>query len=171
MKATHDHLTGIWNRGALIEILEKTLHLANREKKTMAVMQIDLDHFKLVNDTYGHDVGDQVLQEVGKRFGKCCRESDTVGRMGGEEFLAILYPCREKRILPTGNRFRRAICDYPIKIIHDTTNELRVTTSIGACLVNKQSIAIGATAILKKADECLYIAKNSGRNRIVAGSL
>lgn len=134
-------------------------------------MHMDIDYFKAVNDTYGHDVGDQVLQEISKRFSKCCRKYDTIGRMGGEEFLAILYPCGEKRISLIGNRFRKAICNSPIKIIHNTTNELRITVSIGACFVDKQTETTDIATVLRKADECLYIAKNSGRNCIIAKSI
>ena len=90
VQATHDSLTGLFNRPAILEHLEREIVRSNREKKPMAVIMADLDHFKEINDTYGHQAGDCVLQETTRRMASSCRAYDFVGRYGGEEFLVVV---------------------------------------------------------------------------------
>jgi diguanylate cyclase (GGDEF)-like protein len=167
-KATHDALTGVWNRGAILELIEKSFHLAHREAKPMTILQFDIDNFKSVNDSYGHAVGDEVLQEVSKRISKRCRNSEAFGRMGGEEFVAVLYPCGKKRAQLVGDHFRKAVCDKPIRITHDTVHELQITTSVGTFSTDESDTEIDIASILKYADQRLYIAKEKGRNCVVS---
>lgn len=166
-KATHDALTGVWNRGAILEIIEKSFELAYREGKPITILQFDIDNFKSVNDTYGHAAGDEVLQEVSKRLNRCCRKSDTFGRLGGEEFVAVLYPCGKDDALQVGDRFREAVCNKLIQITNDTVSELRITTSIGACSSDEYDTKIDIPSTLKRADKRLYYAKKKGRNCVV----
>ncbi len=108
--ATHDALTGIWNRGTILDLLEAELQRASRSGTSTAVMMLDLDHFKAVNDTYGHPSGDAVLEEIASRIGQAVRVYDYVGRYGGEEFLIVLPSCEKDLARHCAERIRRAAC-------------------------------------------------------------
>src|SRR5258708_25342481 len=112
-KATHDHLTFLLNRGAIVDLLERELVRTFREKGCTIVMLSDLDHFKNVNDTYGHLVGDQVLQETARRLLASVRSYDFVGRYGGEEFLMVLNKCDTSPTMLRAVETRKAGADIP----------------------------------------------------------
>jgi two-component system cell cycle response regulator len=161
-QATHDTLTGIWNRGALLDLLQRELQRAARSQSTTGILMLDLDHFKNINDTYGHLTGDIVLKEVARRMSRVIRSYDLVGRYGGEEFLIVLPGCDKNQVQNSAERIRTSILNAPVRA---ATSEIPATVSIGATVVGagvtseKQPLAC--------ADAALYQAKNAGRNRTV----
>jgi len=163
-QATHDSLTGLLNRAAILEALQKELIRTVREKNPVAVIMTDLDHFKHVNDTYGHLVGDAVLREAARRLGASLRAYDSVGRYGGEEFLVIAPNCNLAGGADLAERLRESICRMPI----DASGEaISATMSFGvaaACSIKN------VNQLLSAADEALYAAKKAGRNRVEVNS-
>jgi len=163
-QATHDSLTGAWNRGAVLDILMRELARAQREALPVGVVLADLDHFKSVNDTYGHLAGDEVLRETARRMLASVREYDAVGRYGGEEFLIVLPGCDAAKTVKHAERIRARICGEPV---HTTEGVIAVTASMGAA---SNSEAIEVESLLRVADAALYRAKNAGRNRVEAAT-
>jgi two-component system, cell cycle response regulator len=161
-QATHDVLTGIWNRGAVLDLLHRELERATRAKTATSVLMLDLDHFKKINDTHGHLTGDVVLREVANRIAQSVRSYDLVGRYGGEEFLVVLPTCDKAEVEQSANRIRLAIAAAPILT---ASSEIPVTASIGATVINAAARASDKDALLA-ADKALYNAKNSGRNQV-----
>jgi len=160
VQATHDALTGLWNRRASMETLARELSRANREKKNVGLILADLDHFKQINDTYGHLAGDQVLQTVAQRLKGALRTYDTVGRYGGEEFLMIFPGCDEEALLRRAEHLRESV---DREAVRTPEAEIVVSVSLGATVAHG---AVPQDQILKSADEALYRAKRSGRNRV-----
>jgi diguanylate cyclase (GGDEF)-like protein len=165
-KATHDTLTGVWNRGAVLETMEREVWRSRREGISLGVLMVDLDHFKSVNDNYGHPAGDAVLREITKRMQTDVRPYDGIGRYGGEEFLILLPGCNREVTKATAERIRKIISASPVET---SAGSLKVTMSIGA-------VATGdwpkntPSQILQMADSALYRAKEEGRDRtVVAG--
>jgi diguanylate cyclase (GGDEF)-like protein len=162
-KATHDILTGVWNRGAIVEMLDREINRSRREGPSLGVLIGDLDHFKAVNDTYGHLAGDSVLREVTRRIQAAVRLYDAVGRYGGEEFLVLLPGCDAVATMDKAEQLRTAIVQQPIET---PAGPLRVTMSFGA--VTTANWPLDTTSqILQMADAALYRAKQEGRNRTV----
>ncbi len=159
-KATHDHLTFLLNRGAIVDLLERELVRTLREKGSTIVMLTDLDHFKSVNDTYGHLVGDEVLRETARRLLGSVRSYDFVGRYGGEEFLIVLNNCDSSQAMLRAEEVRKAIAGTPIQC---SSGPLQITMSIGV-LSSRDWGLTNAEEILREADAALYRAKASGRN-------
>ncbi len=161
-RATHDALTGIWNRASILDFLKRELLRSQREKVAVGVILADLDHFKNINDTYGHLAGDAVLREVAQRISAGVREYDAVGRYGGEEFLIVLTACVEE---PTkhAERIRMLVSAAPVETAEGA---IPVTLSLGAAW-NREFLQ-DVEALLKLADLALYRAKRSGRNRVEA---
>jgi two-component system, cell cycle response regulator len=159
-KATHDTLTSLWNRGAIMDLLGRELARSQRESTCTIVMLGDIDHFKSVNDTYGHPVGDEVLQEVARRLLSCIRSYDFVGRYGGEEFLIVLNNCKPQFAEARAEEIRLAISNQPILT---TSGPLRVTMSIGLLLSDSWGMRPVAE-LLQEVDAALYAAKAAGRN-------
>lgn len=161
-QATRDGLTGLWNRRSIFEILAKELSRAHRGQLKFSVLMADLDHFKLVNDTYGHQAGDRVLQAVAERITEFTRPYDSVGRYGGEEFVIVLPDCPLKDGISRAEEFRCAISGSPIST---ASGPIQVTCSFGVA----ESLE-GSTAdeLINRADEAMYCAKKSGRNRVHA---
>jgi diguanylate cyclase (GGDEF)-like protein len=165
-KATHDTLTGVWNRGAILETMEREVWRSRREGISLGVLILDLDHFKSVNDNYGHIAGDSVLREVTRRMQTDVRPYDAVGRYGGEEFLVLLPGCNREVTSVTAERLRKIISDLPIET---ATGSLKMTTSIGAVATGDWP-QNAPSQILQMADSALYRAKNEGRDRtVIAG--
>jgi two-component system, cell cycle response regulator len=162
-KATHDTLTGVWNRGAILETLERETWRSRREGLSLGVLIADLDHFKSVNDTYGHLAGDAVLREVTKRMQADVRPYDAVGRYGGEEFLILLPGCNGSDTREKAERLRNAIIQEPVAT---AAGNLAVTMSIGG-VATADWPEDTANQILQMADSALYRAKEEGRNRTV----
>ncbi|HEY0712105.1 MAG TPA: diguanylate cyclase [Polyangia bacterium] len=160
-RAQHDALTGIWNRHAMMEEIERELSRSKRERRCVALLMLDLDHFKNVNDTHGHAVGDEVLIETGRRLRGSLRGYDAVGRMGGEEFVALVT-CRdvgEAREL--ADRVRNSISAPPFAT---TAGALSITLSAGVATTDARGYH--REALLLAADRALYRAKHNGRNRV-----
>jgi two-component system, cell cycle response regulator len=164
-QATHDTLTGVWNRGAILETLRRELDRAARSKTATGLLILDIDHFKNINDTYGHLTGDGVLKEVTQRIIKAVRGYDSVGRYGGEEFVIVLPGCTREQIDHGAERIRSAVDNGPIVV---NESKVSVTVSIGAAVttVAKHGL-ISDTEMLAAADSALYRAKKIGRNRTV----
>jgi len=160
-QATHDILTGLLNRGTMMDLLHRELVRAIRSKNSTGVLMLDLDHFKLVNDTYGHLAGDAVLREVARRMSEAVRGYDLVARYGGEEFLIVIPNCDNEQIRECAERIRASIADEPV--IHGA--KIPITVSIGLSVAGPGLTT--DTEILAAADSALYQAKNSGRNRTV----
>ncbi|MEO8258698.1 MAG: diguanylate cyclase [Acidobacteriota bacterium] len=160
-QATHDGLTGLWNRAMVFDQLERELARARREGQSLAVIMADIDHFKHVNDVYGHAAGDAVLRETAMRLVAVPRSYDMVGRYGGEEFVLLLPSCGLVEAEIVAERVRRAVNDKPITVGMIT---LPVSVSLGvACASNEHDTA---ETVLIKADEAMYRAKAMGRNRV-----
>ncbi len=162
-QATHDALTGLLNRSATLDALTKEVARAGREERDLAVIMADLDHFKRINDTYGHLAGDAVLQAVAQRMRASVRSYDVVGRYGGEELLTVLPGCDYEGATRFAERVRTAIADTPIK-----TKEglIHVTLSLGVASV-KAPKEHEMQTMIREADRALYVAKETGRNRVV----
>jgi two-component system, cell cycle response regulator len=159
-KATHDSLTGLWNRGVIMELLNRELTRSRRESGCTAVLLCDIDHFKSVNDTYGHPIGDEVLREVAKRLVAAVRSYDFVGRYGGEEFLVVLNNCDPTSALGRAEQMREAIASR--EVITDG-GPLALTMSMGV-LRSVDWPDLPAGACLGEVDVALYAAKAAGRN-------
>jgi diguanylate cyclase (GGDEF)-like protein len=166
-RATHDSLTGISNRGVILDSLRQEHSRQEREGGSFGIVLLDVDHFKSVNDTYGHLRGDTVLQEVVRRVTSTVRAYDTVGRYGGEEFLIVAPSSGAEGILRLSERVRLAIEATPIKT---DAGEISVTVSLGLA-VSSEAAPLDPELMLSTADEALYRAKADGRNRSEMGIL
>ncbi|WP_029007018.1 PleD family two-component system response regulator [Azospirillum halopraeferens] len=163
--ALTDSLTGVFNRRYVNAHLPRLLERAIDNHKPVSVLMFDIDHFKAVNDTFGHDVGDGVLKEVADRSSRNLRTFDLVARLGGEEFLVILPDTDGEAALAVAERLRGRIGDAPFAI-SAPPGAIGVTVSIGVAVGGR----LGDTAegLIKRADEALYEAKHRGRNCVVA---
>jgi two-component system cell cycle response regulator len=161
-QATRDSLTKVWNHAAIVEGLERELERANREERPLGVILVDLDHFKLVNDTHGHLAGNAVLQEATRRMAAALRPYDMIGRYGGEEFLIVAPGCDRSAVLKLGERLRKQLAEQPI---HVGPKAIPVTISLGA-VVDSQLKPADVHSVLHAVDLALYQAKSAGRNRI-----
>ena len=162
VQATHDALTGVWNRRAILEMLGTELVRSSRDDLPVAVAMADLDHFKRINDTYGHIAGDAVLREAVSRMRALLRPYDAMGRYGGEEFLVVLPGCTAQDAFRLAERLRIGISQEPMVIPGGT---IEVTSSLGVA-ANDMTAALDATALIQAADTALYRAKAGGRNRV-----
>ncbi len=161
--ATHDSLTGLVNRAEIMERLRNEIDRSNREGTGMGVLIADIDHFKLVNDTFGHSEGDSVLVEVASRMRSALRSYDTVGRYGGEEFLILLPGCDTQRAEQQAERLRAAIAERPFTL---PEGSISVTISIGV-IAKECELCDSPSRLVRAADTALYHAKAAGRNQIV----
>jgi two-component system cell cycle response regulator len=159
-KATHDHLTSLFNRGIIIDLLSRELSRTRREDGCTVVMLGDLDHFKSVNDTYGHVVGDEVLREVARRLLTSVRSYDFVGRYGGEEFLIVLNSCVSDQAIARAEEVRNAIANHAVQTIR---GPLPITMSVGVFASRDWDLR-HVEDILGEVDLALYAAKADGRN-------
>jgi len=164
IQATRDYLTTLWNRSSILGILERELARSAREGTACSVVLVDLDHFKLINDQYGHFAGDLALQEAARRMQNSVRPYDAVGRYGGEEFLIVLPGCDEESTKGQAERMRQALHKVPLDLPQDS---ISFTASFG-CSTFSGHGPVHAGALIRTADEALYKAKGSGRNCVVA---
>lgn len=159
--ALTDSLTGLYNRRYLEVHLQKLLHKNQQSNKPLAILMVDIDNFKSVNDTYGHAVGDQILKVFAERLKDGLRSFDLVARMGGEEFVVILPDVSHDLAYIVAERLRSSIADTPIPCAAPD-GQLAITTSIGGAIINSNTDML---LTLDRADKQLYEAKESGRNR------
>jgi two-component system cell cycle response regulator len=162
VEATHDALTGLWNRGATFDLLRRELSRGERDGKSLTVVMADVDHFKHVNDTYGHLAGDVVLREVARRLSSAVRSYDVIGRVGGEEFLVVLPGCALADAVDQAERLRACIQREPAET---PDGPIPVTLSLGVA-VKPEEASVGPDSLLRAADAALYRAKRGGRNRV-----
>lgn len=163
-QATHDSLTRLWNRRAILDILSREVSRSAREDTSIGVIMADVDHFKAVNDTYGHKVGDHVLVEMAQRLHVALRPYDMVGRYGGEEFLMIVPRCDATFAAYVANRLRTAVAADPFRA---DGHELAVTASFGVAAA-RGLLDPSGQSLIQAADGALYAAKNDGRNKVCA---
>ena len=161
-KATHDALTSIFNRGVIMDLLGREVSRSRRESIPIAILLCDLDHFKRVNDTHGHLIGDEVLKETSRRLLLSVRSYDYVGRFGGEEFLVILNNCPAAFTAGRAEEIRRVISSSAVQ-----TNAvlLSISISIGVHQTDNWGSAT-VEELLHEVDSALYAAKAAGRNCI-----
>jgi diguanylate cyclase (GGDEF)-like protein len=159
-----DRLTDLPNRLHLEEHMARLVSASVRQARPFSVFIADVDHFKRVNDSYGHEIGDEVLRELSARMIKALRAEDMLGRWGGEEFLALLPNTTEEGACAVANRVRTMVSSSPI--ITTTGEHLKVTISIGCATI------AGARddSVVQRADEALYRAKELGRDRVVSSA-
>ena len=165
-KATHDPLTGLFNRGVIMDLLSRELSRTHREHGCTTILLGDVDHFKNVNDTLGHVTGDEVLREIARRLLASLRSYDFVGRYGGEEFLIVLNNCNLPSALLRAEQIRRAIASTPVQTARDP---VPVTMSLGI-LASTEWGVLPAEELLREADVALYKAKDAGRNCVKVAS-
>jgi two-component system cell cycle response regulator len=161
-KATHDALTSIWNRGVIMDLLGRELMRSQRESACTIVLLGDVDHFKSVNDTHGHLVGDEVLQEIARRLLLSIRSYDFVGRYGGEEFLLVLNNCKPQFAEARAEDIRKIVSSRPIQTL---AGPLNITMSFGLLLSDVWGVR-PVEELLHEVDAALYAAKAAGRNCI-----
>ncbi len=162
--AITDALTGLHNRRYLEMHFKNMIEAALRAGKPLSVCVLDIDKFKNINDSYGHDVGDEVLKEFAKRINAALRNIDMRARLGGEEFVVLMPETDLSHATMVAERLREAVGNYPFEV-KTPTGELTVTVSIGLSLL--QFADDTTEKLLKRADSALYKAKDSGRNRVV----
>ncbi|MBP7125008.1 diguanylate cyclase [Myxococcota bacterium] len=165
--AERDALTGLFNARALHKRLQEEQERVHRYGEIVSLVMIDLDHFKDVNDTWGHLVGDAVLREVGMTLRRTVRQGDFVGRYGGEEFLVIAPGTPEEGAVRLAERLRASVESIAIPAGPETS--LRQTISLGVA-TGRRGEEASLQEVLRRADECLYRAKRDGRNRVLCWS-
>tara|TARA_R110002167_G_scaffold118053_3_gene294339 strand:+ start:913 stop:1803 length:891 start_codon:yes stop_codon:yes gene_type:complete len=162
--ASRDALTQCWNRRMIDELFTNSIAESTRKRSAFSIMVLDIDHFKAVNDTYGHAAGDVALKHVVSILNTNLREYDQVGRYGGEEFVILLPSTDVNEAWGVAERVRSAIQFQPTVLNDDT--KVDMTVSIGIAQFNR-SRDINQNAFFERADKALYTAKQSGRNRII----
>jgi diguanylate cyclase (GGDEF)-like protein len=162
-QATTDELTSLMNRRSIMKHLDEDLQRSIRLHEPLSIMIIDLDHFKRINDSYGHLLGDEVLKNVASVIRDSVRSYDTIGRIGGEEFLIISPGIMMKEVLGLAERIRGKVSEAVL--VHEAAR-ISMTVSIGVTTIEAEDI--GMVSLLKRADRALYRAKETGRNRVEA---
>jgi len=161
-QATRDGLTGLWNRLAIFQTLDSELARASRGGASLAIVMADIDHFKQINDTYGHLAGDAVLREAARRMSAILRKYDSIGRYGGEEFLIVIPGGQLADSLAVAERLRQAVGNEPYMLFDANC---WTTASFGLAW-NDCPDSTDANRLLREADSALYSAKRHGRNRV-----
>lgn len=161
---TRDGLTGVHNKRYLLECLQREVARCKRFQRPMSVLLMDVDHFKKINDSFGHLVGDEVLKELARRLQCELREDEVLARFGGEEFAVVMVEVDPQQALQIGERCRLAICSTPFPL---SSGPLDVSVSVGVsapAILDLDSV----DQLLSEADARLYEAKRNGRNRVVS---
>ena len=161
--ATTDALCGVKNRRSFYESCGPIISYNRRERKPLAVLMLDIDKFKYINDTYGHGVGDEVLKSMAQKTSKILRKSDVFARLGGEEFSALLPNTTELGALKVAENIRQEI--EHMEYVSSKNETIKFTISIGVATLNSHDINI--ESVLHRADIALYSAKRNGRNQVV----
>jgi len=164
--ATTDAVTGLYNRHYLTSHMETRLEAAQRSDKPLSIMMMDIDHFKLVNDTYGHAAGDLVLKEFANRIGKNIRGVDLAARYGGEEFVVMMPETPTDWAYMIADRLRQEVSENPFDV-GIASGPIEISVSIG---VSTSRPDITSAALLADADKALYEAKEAGRNKVIIGA-
>jgi diguanylate cyclase (GGDEF)-like protein len=165
--ATRDGLTNLYNRTHFVHCADREIQRAIRYKRPLALLLFDIDHFKKINDTYGHDRGDEVLRELGRHLLAICREQDVPGRVGGEEFAVLLPETDHERAAAVAERLRQAV--EKIEVSVDEKTMIRFTISVGVVSLDRELPDRDFQTLFNLADSRMYQAKKGGRNRVVAG--
>lgn len=164
--AHHDELTGARNRRWILEQLKARQHAAEQQQQPMSLLMLDIDHFKQINDRYGHQIGDEVLTTVVTRLQRGLRQVDQLGRYGGEEFLVVLPGAGQEEAERIAQRLRQTIADATFQI---ESHAIHITISIGlACM--EAGVTLSQDKLISRADVAMYQAKQAGRNRVVCWS-
>ena len=161
-EATHDSLTGLPNRSEILRLLQVEMDRQTRTGESFGVLLADADHFKKINDTYGHNVGDEVLREIGRRFRASLRPYDSVGRYGGEEFLVVIPACDGSEARVVAERLRQNIA---VPLTLTSAGSIPVTISAGL-IMTTDATRLDQVMLLRMVDEALYRAKAKGRDRV-----
>jgi diguanylate cyclase (GGDEF)-like protein/PAS domain S-box-containing protein len=161
-RAYYDYLTNLANRRYFIERAESELHRAQRYQTALSMIMLDIDHFKKINDEFGHKMGDKVLQALAKTALATLRDADVIGRIGGEEFAIYLPETHSEQALDVAERLRAALAETSISV--NGTPAIQFTVSIGITTLDKNNGVIDS--LLQQADKALYQAKKNGRNRV-----
>ena len=160
--ASLDYLTGICNRRAIEDLASRSIASARRHGIPMAIMIVDVDHFKRINDEFGHQAGDVALVETVQRIRDSLRSEDLVGRLGGEEFVAVMPSTDAASALAAAERMRSAFAEAPMDL---GERELLITVSIGIAVLDAQDQVY--SHLLRRADRAMYAAKTAGRNKVM----
>lgn len=163
--ALTDSLTGLFNRRYLMVHLEKLLNKNKESNKTLCALMMDIDHFKKINDTYGHQVGDEVLKIFAERISQRLRSFDLVARLGGEEFVVVLPDISQDMAFQVAERLRKGICNTKFEV-SSPNGPIDVSVSVGAAMITGGGDNLKVEDVLKLADDELYKAKENGRNRV-----
>ena len=161
-QATKDSLTRLWNRSSIFDILCRELSRCQRERSAVGVVMVDLDHFKSINDNYGHYAGDAVLCEAARRMQNAIRQYDSIGRYGGEEFLILLTGCDPEASMSQAERLRKQLSQVQISL---QDSSISISASFGVTNALPGEVWT-PEELIHKADEALYLAKRRGRNRV-----
>jgi two-component system cell cycle response regulator len=157
-RATHDSLTGIWNRSAILDILNREMDCTRSMTKDLCIALGDVDKFKCINDTYGHETGDAVLVEVVRRMKSALRRYDEIGRYGGDEFLAVMPGVSKQQAFMISERLRMRVAEANF---HFQKTQVSVTLSIGVAAGDDPGVV---NSLFQSVDAALYRAKARGRN-------
>jgi diguanylate cyclase (GGDEF)-like protein len=164
IQSTIDPLSRVYNRRGFFRFLKTLSHLACRNKFNAAIMMVDIDHFKKINDSYGHIIGDKIIKMIGELLNSNTRTSDLIGRYGGEEFVIFLCPINPDNLHEVADKLR-------LLVEQETKKEIPVTISIGAAQsIIVESPETEAQDLIQEADKYLYQAKEAGRNRVISSS-
>jgi diguanylate cyclase (GGDEF)-like protein len=161
---SRDGLTGLYNHRHFQEMLLKEVHEATRYKRSLTLILFDVDHFKNVNDSFGHPAGDAVLKGIARFVSDMVRASDIVARYGGEEFAVILPETRSREAVILAERMRRGIEAMEVGVGDEVIN---VTVSLGICTYLGEETSDPKGVLIESADQALYAAKRNGRNRLM----
>lgn len=160
--ATEDPLTRLLNRRGLADALQISMAHASRHRLPTSAILVDIDHFKQVNDSFGHDVGDHVIRQVAEMISHMCRASDVVARTGGEEFLLVLPDTTLDSARILAERIREHVAESPLSV---DSQQINVTISLGVSCISGD---IDLDELSREADQALYLAKHGGRNRVAS---
>ena len=161
--SARDALTGLYNRWYVMEKIESEMNRSLRHGSPVALLMLDIDHFKRINDSFGHAAGDQVLKSFGQVLRESCRVYDVPGRYGGEEFCIVLPETRVGSTTAVAERIRQRLASSRFDVGGD---RVAITASIGIAGMDANDGLVSSAALIERADRALYSAKNHGRNRV-----